>query len=99
MLASGDFVHWAIIKKSDLLAYYTNQAVAIQLSSISCVPYGANMYRRGGYPEDPWVSIRNHGDPAGQLMVYGGNSVSDHNTELQNSGGWYSFIKIKERQH
>ena len=89
MIASGDFVHWGIIKKTDLLASYSKQAVEVQLSSLSCVSYGANMYRRGGHPEDPWVSLRNHGDPAGQLMVYGGNSVTDHNTELQNSGGQY----------
>ena len=87
-------VYWVIVKKTDIWdKSYSNQALPIQLSSISCVPYGANAYLRGGSPEDPWISVKNHDDPSGNLMVYGGNSVSDHNSLLQTTGGMNVYIR------
>ena len=94
MISSGDFAHWAIVKKTDIFdKSYTNDALAIQLSSISCFPYGARAYLRGGFPEDPWISVKNHDDPSGNIMVYGGNSVSYHNSILQTSGGMDVYIR------
>ena len=98
MIGSGDLQHWLIVKKSDLIgptggSNYANQAIPVIVSSISCDPYGAKWYRRFGLAEDPWVSVRNHGDAAGQLMVYGGNSVGDHTTILANSGGMNVYIR------
>ena len=29
----------------------------------------AKMYRRNGNPEDPWIGLRDHADPAGPLMM------------------------------
>ena len=39
------------------------------------------------------MSVRNHGDPAGELMVYGGDGNSEHNTILSDSGGMDVFIR------
>ena len=42
---------------------------------------------------DPWVSVRNHGDAGGELMVYGGDGSNEHRTILENSGGMDVFIR------
>ena len=39
------------------------------------------------------MSVRNHGDPAGELMVYGGDGNNEHNTILTDSGGMDVFIR------
>ena len=64
-------------------------------SSLKCEPYSATWYRRGGFREDPWVSIRNHGDPAGQLMMYGGDGKEEHNQVLKENGGMNVYIRKK----
>ena len=51
------------------------------------------MYRRNGHQEDPWVSVKDHQDPSGNLMVYGGNSKNEHNTVLQTTGGMRVYIR------
>ena len=40
-------------------------------------------------------TYRNHGDPAGQLMVYGENGSGDHPQLLQVSGGMDVYIRKK----
>ena len=98
LIGSGDLQHWLIVKKSDVIGpngnrWYSNHAISILASSISCQPYSAKWYRRQGDSKDPWVSVRNHGDPAGELMVYGGDGNNEHNTILTNSGGMDVFIR------
>ena len=51
------------------------------------------MYRRNGELTDPWVSLKDHSDPAGNQMIYGGNSVTEHNTLLQVTGGMRVYIR------
>ena len=80
MLATGDWTHWLIVDKDELIGssgtkYYSNSPIRITASSEQCDPYyckyvsfhfiilsflsiPANMYRRSGHYEDPWVSIR-----------------------------------------
>ena len=84
--------------KSDIIGptgntFYSNQAIPVIASSISCQPYSAKWYRRPSENTDPWVSVRNHGDGAGELMVYGGDGNSEHTTILANSGGMDVFIR------
>ena len=98
LLASGDLQHWLIVEKSEIIGdtgdkLYSGQAIPIIASSISCDPYSSIWYRRSGSPEDPWVSVRNHNDPAGELMLYGQSGSAGHNTALQNSGGMDVFIR------
>lgn len=95
LFASGDFKNWAIIRKSDLIGddgekWYSNTNIDIQLSSKSCLPYKAQMYRRKGNKEDPWVSLRDHG--TSRTMVYGSASSKSHNDLLQTTGGNNPFI-------
>ena len=98
MFASGDLSHWLIVDKDEIIGktgekYYANAGVRVVISSISCNSYVAAWYRRSGELADPWVSIRSHGDPNGQLMVYGGNSAPHHNAILSNSGGMNVYIR------
>ena len=100
MFMSGNLEHWLIVDKSEIIGdagdkYYSNQAIPVLISSISCDRYTSVWYRRSGSigATDPWVSVRNHGDGAGELMVYGGNSVSEHNTILTSTGGMNVYIR------
>ena len=84
--------------KSDIIgptgdSYYSNQDIPVIASSISCQPYSAKWYRRTSEDSDPWVSVRHHGDAAGELMVYGGGGNSEHATILASSGGMQVFIR------
>ena len=98
MFASGDLQTWLIVDKSEIIGdtgdmFYSGQDISIVASSISCEPYTAVWYRRDGEAADPWVSVRNHGDSEGELMVYGQASSTEHNTALQTSGGMNVYIR------
>ena len=58
--------------------YYGNQPISVVASSISGQPYSAKWYRRKNVQEDPWVSVRNHRDPAGEIMLYGQSNTGGH---------------------
>ena len=73
--------------------FYSGQDIPIIASSISCEPYTAVWYRRDGVAPDPWVTVRDHGNSEGELMVYGQASSSEHNTALQTSGGMNVYIR------
>ena len=98
MFASGNLAHWLIVDKLEIIGaggerFYTGQPITVSISSVSCDSYAAVWYRRAGEKTDPWVSVRDHGDAAGQMMVYGGNSAAEHNTILSNSGGMDVYIR------
>ena len=45
------------------------------MSSTSSTPYTAEWYHRTAQPEDPWISLTNHGEAIGQgNLLYGENS-------------------------
>ena len=44
-------------------------------------------------PSDPWVSVRDHADPAGEIMIYGGGSIDKHIRGLKKNGGANVFIR------
>ena len=96
MFASGSLEHWLIVDKLELLGpggdkFYTAHPITVLISSVSCESYTAVWYRRAGESTDPWVSINNHG--LGEMMVYGGNGVAEHNDILTNSGGMDVYIR------
>ena len=96
MFASGDLNHWLIVDKLEIIGadgdkFYTAHPIPVIISSISCDSYTAVWYRRAGERTDPWVSIKNHGP--GELMVYGGNSVAEHNDILPSAGGMDVYIR------
>ena len=96
MFASGDLNYWLIVDKLEIIGadggkFYTAQPIPVIISSISCDSYTAVWYRRAGERTDPWVSIKNHGP--GELMVYGGNSVAEHNDILPSAGGMDVYIR------
>ena len=43
-------------------------------------------------PSDPWVSVRDHADPVGEIMIYGGGSTDKHIKKLKNNVGANVFI-------
>ena len=100
LLASENFAYFLIVDKDEINGadgqkYYGPQSIPIVASSLNCEPYSANWYRRNGFREDPWVSIRNHGDGAGQLMIYGGDNKEEHNEVLKRNGGMNVYIRKK----
>ena len=56
----------------------------------------AKMHNRENVPEDPWVSIRDHGERNNE-MVYGENASPDHNQILNTSeGGMDVYINVQK---
>ena len=51
------------------------------------------MYNRGNYPEDPWVSIRDHNPRPDHQMVYAENSISANRKILETEEGMDVFIR------
>ena len=94
---SGNCAHWLVVNKHDIIGpdgekYYRNEYINIVGSSISGESYAARWYRRQHTPEDPWVSLRNHNDPAGEVMLYG-QSPGGHVDTLKKNGGANVFIR------
>jgi hypothetical protein len=75
--------YWMRITKTAAIgATYDGANRSIISSSFSSTPYTALQYYRAGNPEDPWMSIRDHGTGgAAAQIVYGENS-STANTPL-----------------
>ena len=89
--------HWLVVNKEDIIGesgekFYSNKLVRIVGSSVSGESYTARWYRRKGVLEDPWVSLRDHNDPA-KVMLYGGKSSGGHVDTLMNNGGSNVFIR------
>ena len=87
-----------MVNKDDLIGqdgekFYQNEHINIVGSSIRGEPYTARWYRRQPVPEDPWVSLRNHNDPAGEIMLYGQGSYEGHVDTLKNNGSANVFIR------
>jgi hypothetical protein len=98
LFSSGDQKTWLIVDKSEIIGdtgdkFYTREDIPIIASSVSCEPYSALWYSREGKAADPWVSVRDHRDSDGELMVYGEASSSGHNTALQTSRGMNVYIR------
>ena len=98
LFSSGNCEHWLVVNKDDIIGpdgvkYYANQHISIVGSSISGEQYTARWFRRPGQQEDPWVSLRNHFDPAGNGMLYGGKSSEGHAQILKKNGGANVFIR------
>ena len=98
MFSTGNCQHWLIVNKDDITGqdgnkYYGPGMISILASSISGTPYSAKWYRRKQSLVDPWVSVRHHNDPAGEIMLYGGNGHGGHKETLISSGGANVFIR------
>ena len=68
-----------------------NQPRQILGSSETSEPTQAKWYRRNGVLEDPWISIRNHGE-ADHDILYGAANHSLY-TELLSHGGADVYIR------
>jgi hypothetical protein len=70
--------YWMRITKTAAIgATYEGANRSIISSSFSSTPYTALQYYRAGNPEDPWMSIRDHGTGgAAAQIVYGENSTT-----------------------
>ena len=79
-----NFTNWLYCTKDAVNgANYGNlQRPIIRSSTSPTTAYTANWYNRSGRHEDPWISLGNH--PTG--MLYGENSVSEHNQFIGNEG-------------
>jgi hypothetical protein len=69
--------YWMRITKTAAIgATYEGANRSIISSSFSSAPYTALQYYRAGNPEDPWMSIKDHGSGgAAAQIVYGENST------------------------
>jgi hypothetical protein len=69
--------YWMRITKTAAIgATYEGANRSIISSSFSSTPYTALQYYRAGNPEDPWMSIKDHGTGgAAAQIVYGENST------------------------
>jgi hypothetical protein len=69
--------YWMRITKTAAIgATYDGANRSIISSSFSSAPYTALQYYRAGNPEDPWMSIKDHGSGgAAAQIVYGENST------------------------
>ncbi|CAE7328702.1 unnamed protein product [Symbiodinium sp. CCMP2592] len=63
LFATGDCQYWMIMSKDEVIgSYYDNGLRTVLKSFNSAVPYQARMYRRLGFPEDPWITWSDHWD-------------------------------------
>ncbi len=61
LFATGDCSRWMIMDNSAVRGnYYTNAPRNIIASHKSATPYKANMHRRSGNLEDPWITFTDH---------------------------------------
>ncbi|CAE7719353.1 unnamed protein product [Symbiodinium sp. CCMP2592] len=59
LFATGDCSKWMVMKKYEVLSWYSNEDRRIERSHTSSTPYMARMYRRKGQPQDPWITFGN----------------------------------------
>ena len=90
--------YWMYITKTEAIgANYSGVNRNIIKSSFSPTPYWAIQYYRSGVPEDPWISIRDHG--SGQTdaqIVYGENSFAGTQAALVSvDGGMGVWVRNK----
>ena len=98
MFSTGNCKHWLIVSKDDIIGldgkkYYRNGLISIVASSSSGEPYSAKWYRRKPYLADPLVSVRDHHDPAGNVLLYAGQKLMAHLEILRWNGGASVFIR------
>ena len=83
MFATGDFHHWMVVKKDELIGnygdkFYEKQEMQIYHSSESAIPYIGEWARRENKDEDPDLKILLDGETSGsKLKMYKGNSKED----------------------
>lgn len=90
MFATGNMHKWLIAPASSVYGWYANGNRYIEKSSMNSSPYHARWYRRSGNPEDPWISLNDHGPAIGQgNILYGEANFGHghaHNVLPQNGG-------------
>ena len=76
LFATGDGQEWLIADRAQVQEAFGGPSPRqIQMSSTSSTPYTAEWYHRTSQPEDPWISLTNHGEAIGQgNMLYGENN-------------------------
>ena len=94
MFATGDEELWLITTATAVDGPYSNEQRAILSSSSSSGSYTAAWYNREDSNEDPWISLSDHADAsaAGEVL-YGGDSITDHNYPLSAHNGANVFIR------
>jgi len=97
LFMTGDGSKWLIASRDQVNgAYYADSGRTITMSSISATPYTARWYNRAGQPEDPWISLVDHGSAtcSGQILYGGNNHGGCHATSiLPYSNGANVFIR------
>jgi hypothetical protein len=84
LFATGDCQVWLITTKNAIGGpfngeYYGSQKRQILKSSINANPYTAEWLNRRERPEDPWISVIDHGSAiSAGMLVYGENGGSTH---------------------
>jgi uncharacterized coiled-coil protein SlyX len=72
LFATGDFSQWMVVHKDQVHGNYENSRRSIKASSTSGGSYSASWYNRAGNPEDPWLSLNDHGPAISQgKLLYG----------------------------
>lgn len=60
LLMTGDRTKWMVFNKSELLIPRSNQPITVLSSNVSLTPYTVLAFNRTTFPEDPWISSRDH---------------------------------------
>jgi hypothetical protein len=106
LFSTGDGAKWLVATKdavfgggsSGLSEWYGNQQRPILMASDNASPHTAAWYLRNGSPEDPWVSLTDHGSAIGQgNIIYGENNFASTHASaiLPHHQGANVFIRYK----
>jgi hypothetical protein len=106
LLRTGDREKWMIVDRAFFSRNYNckTQRAAVVKSNVSAVPYdvvACNRDDRTGYPEDPWVTVRDHKyngltylmDSEEHSMLYGENSNPLWTSWLVNHDGLTLWVR------
>ena len=99
LFATGDETKWLIADRNVVTGYwYANKPCRIYKSSTSSTSYTAKWYRRKRNFEDPWISLRDHGEAiwSGDI-IYGENEYGGIYAEnvVSKNNGVNVFIRTK----
>ena len=87
---------WMTMSKKEAIGeWYSGQKRTITKSSLSCQKTTAQMYRRSGNKEDPWISLKDHGTSIREgSILYGENSYGGRHAKALSHDGADVYIRV-----
>jgi hypothetical protein len=97
LFSTGDGVYWLAASKEAVVGeHYSNVYRSVISSSLTSAEHQVKWYNRAAFPEDPWVSLKDHYTAANEIFLYGAASfsASTHNKALLDHSGADVYIRI-----